>query len=408
MPDDPPKVVTEEQPRERLASLLDNISRIARNRFKKNLLPVEKQPLPPVDSRAGILKFLRFIPWILGGLFAFSFFWDFNGLVIQILGRELLILSDGEIANRLSLSWLTLSESFSGTQELNNLIRTTAASGLIGFLTNWIAVAMLFLPRDRRPVFGQGLIPGQRDRIVFRLAESIDAELINPEIISNSIKESDVINKFIEESQGFIKELIDDENFRGELRLVVKKYLTEILSADEFREKIADIIIKAAEGRNAERFGGQVRIWLVRQTEGHLRAKVDEVLLEASGRLDELFVHLDPLIDAIPKQIEDYSGTIEEWAEKVVQDLVKMIDVTDLLMKRMQEFDDRRLETLIQKSSNDQMNYIKYLGGILGFFGGFVIFNPWIALTGLISTLLALVGIDVTIHRLSPRYKAST
>ncbi|HHG85381.1 MAG TPA: DUF445 family protein, partial [Bacteroidetes bacterium] len=52
---------------------------------------------------------------------------------------------------------------FGYTLQLEALLRVVSVSGLIGFSTNWIAIKMLFKPVLRRPIWGQGLIPAQKD-----------------------------------------------------------------------------------------------------------------------------------------------------------------------------------------------------------------------------------------------------
>jgi len=42
----------------------------------------------------------------------------------------------------------------------------------------------------------------------------------------------------------------------------------------------------------------------------------------------------------------------------------------------MGKYDEAQLEDLLKNTSNEQFNYIKYLGGVLGFFGGLVIWQP--------------------------------
>ena len=48
----------------------------------------------------------------------------------------------------------------------HGLIRSCSVAGMIGFATNWVAIKMLFWPRESRPIFGQGLIPSQRDQLI--------------------------------------------------------------------------------------------------------------------------------------------------------------------------------------------------------------------------------------------------
>lgn len=125
--------------------------------------PTAPKQTPPQmsGSHAFALRFLRIIPIVLGLLFIGSFFWDFTGMSAELLGRTI---------------------TFEG------LLRVTAVSGLIGFLTNWLAITMLFRPRRRHPIFGQGLIPSQRERVIYRLAQAVSEELINEDIIKATIQ----------------------------------------------------------------------------------------------------------------------------------------------------------------------------------------------------------------------------
>lgn len=59
-------------------------------------------------------------------------------------------------------------------------------TALIGWLTNWVAIKMLFRPRDACRVLGlemQGLIPRRQDELGHKLGEIIETELINAHTI---------------------------------------------------------------------------------------------------------------------------------------------------------------------------------------------------------------------------------
>src|SRR5690606_4569886 len=138
-----------------------------------------------LQGRLGqILPVMRLIPWVLGGLFALSFAWDFPGQAVQLFGRTL---------------------------SVEGLLRILAVSGLIGFATNWLAITMLFQPREKRPIVPQGLIPAQRERVIFRLAQAISQELINEELIKQKIEESGAIRKYREQAVGVLKSVVEDE-----------------------------------------------------------------------------------------------------------------------------------------------------------------------------------------------------
>jgi len=343
------------------------------------------------------------VPWVLGATFALSFFWDFDDLAFQITGYTLTLIDGGTIVRTWTFAWLPLPADLSAAQSLENLLLITATSGLIGFLTNWLAVVMLFRPRSRRPIFGHGLVPAQRDRVILRLAESIDSELINPEVIARGIQDNQVISRFLEGAQQVLRDLLADEEFREEIRSVVHAYVEQIISSDDFRQEIVSFIFKGLEDRFSKGVGGQVIKPLLQLTEGPLRAAVNKAIQETPQGLDLVFRKLDPAIDKIPDQVAAHADEIEAWVTDIVQRFVDTLDIRSMLITQMQAFDDRRLEDLIRRSSNDQINYIKYLGGILGFVGGFLIFNPWLALPGFAVLILLLIGADYAIKTLSRR-----
>src|SRR5699024_2855244 len=111
--------------------------------------------------------------------------------------------------------------------QFEGLLRILSVSGLIGFFTNWIAITMLFKPARKRPILGHGLIPAQKDRIAYRLAQAVAEDLINPEIIKQKISDSNIISRYRERSTRYIKNIIDDPAFRDDLKQWVVGYIDE-------------------------------------------------------------------------------------------------------------------------------------------------------------------------------------
>ena len=69
-------------------------------------------------------------------------------------------------------------------------------------------------------------------------------------------------------------------------------------------------------------------------------------------------------------------------------------------VENMQRNDERQLEDLIKNSSNEQINYIKYLGGVLGFFGGLVIWAPLPALVLFGGAGAVVFALDAALYRI--------
>lgn len=68
-----------------------------------------------------------------------------------------------------------------------------ALTAAVGFLTNWLAIEMLFKPYDRVSwlwIWPQGLVPRNKREIGIKAGEKISTELLNPEEISKRLCET--------------------------------------------------------------------------------------------------------------------------------------------------------------------------------------------------------------------------
>ena len=70
------------------------------------------------------------------------------------------------------------------------------SSAAIGYLTNWIAIEMLFKPFDRQHfhplnIIGwkQGMIPRNKERIAATLGEEVKGKLLNPDTIAEELSQ---------------------------------------------------------------------------------------------------------------------------------------------------------------------------------------------------------------------------
>lgn len=331
-------------------------------------------PEPPrnVGAHARLLPYLRIIPWLLFVLFVASFAWDFQGLSLTLGATSL---------------------------PLEGLLRIVSVSGLIGFFTNWLAITMLFNPRERRPIFGQGLIPAQRERVVFRLAKAVSEELINEQIIKEKIEESGMIGRYRDISLSVTRGVVEDPEFREELKEMTADYLDRILSSPEVRQRIVTFIEEKLEDLAGRGFGGfALRAYRFLNEEDYQR-RIEEAVRELPGSLDSALDQIDEVLDRVPEKIEARSDDIEEWVTRVVLGFVENLDVYDMIVSNMQQYDERKLEALIKTTSNEQLNYIKYLGGVLGSIGGLVIWRPFLALGAFLAVGGILLAIDEMLYR---------
>lgn len=329
---------------------------------------------PKKESKYKILlKLLFLFPVLLIGTFIGSFYWDFNGVQTTVFGYLI---------------------------EFEGLMRILSISGLIGFLTNWLAITMLFRPAKKRPIFGQGLVPAQKDRIAYRLAAAVSEDLINPEIIKQKIQESQAISKYRAQATEYIRQVIDDPEFRTELKILAVNYVDEMVAQPEVRANIAESIIHQIENNIEENSFEKVALKAYSFIKGQeMQSLVEDALTKLPGGVEKGLDKLDSFLDTLPDKIEAHSSTIENIVTSLLYKLINQLDVHALVEDNLREYDEQRLEKLIKNASNDQLQYIQYLGAVLGTLGGFIIWKPIGSLLLLVLIFSITLGLDFTLDK---------
>lgn len=331
-------------------------------------------PAPPrLAGRLGqVLPFLRAIPWVLGAVFAVSFVWDFPGATVTLVGQELAV---------------------------EGLLRILSVSGLIGFSTNWLAITMLFRPREKRPIVPQGLIPAQRERVIYRLAQAISQELINEELIKQKIEASGAISRYRQQGVATLKSIVEDEEFRRDLKDLTTAYLEGVLGSESMRRQLATLLVDKVQTYAGQGVSGLALRAYRTFNEADFQRRIEAAVREIPAALDPMLDRLDEALDKVPALVEARADDLEKLATRTVLSFVERLDVHAMIIENAEQFDERQLEDLLKKTSNEQLNYIKYLGGILGVIGGFVIWEPILALAVLATLSLALWGADEALYR---------
>lgn len=336
---------------------------------EKNTLP---EPPRMVGSYAKLLPILQFVPWILGAIFVFSAFWDFPTQQVSVFGHVF---------------------------ALEGLLRIVSVSGLIGFLTNWLAITMLFNPRQRRPLLGQGLIPAQRDRVIYRMASTISEELINVDIIKQKIEESNIIPKYREMAMSITRGVIDDPEFRNELKVLVSSYMEQVIGSEEVRARLIEFVIQKIEEYAGQGIGGIALKTYRMLNEEDFQRRIEGAVEKLPDTIDGFLDEMDHILDGVPEKIEARSKDIEEAASRMIISFVENLDLYGMIASNMQQYDERKLEELLKRATNEQLNYIKYLGGVLGCIGGLVIWQPMPSLLTLGTIGVLIFGIDELLYR---------
>ena len=258
---------------------------------------------------------------------------------------------------------------------LSGLLRMVSVSGLIGFGTNWLAIKMLFYPREKRPLLGQGLIPSQKDKIVHRLSHSISDEIINTDLILEQLKKTGFIKKHREKLSHSLHDLFENNEFREDSLDVLQYYVDAFLRSKKVQERIKEFIdgidFQKIQGFEA----GVFRIY--RMLKGKDMAdRVKEIIQSVTFNVRQYEERLFDYLEKIPDGMDENREKVEDAALKAIVFLIEQVDVKRIVLENLQRFDEIRLEKLLLRTTSDQLQYIQYLGCLLGLLGGFFIWRP--------------------------------
>lgn len=337
---------------------------------KQNSVSIEAAPQV---TNLPILQFLKPIPWILGAMFLFSFVWDFEGIGTEIFGISL---------------------------QFEGLIRIISVSGMIGYLTNWIAITMLFKPVKKRPLLGQGLVPAHKDRIAYRLSHAVSEDLINPELIKQKIRESKAISRYRLQAIEHIEQITEREDFRQDLKNWLLDYVDSMVQNPEFRMKISNHILHEIEDALEDRVLEKAALKTYSFLSGQTLPEFIENLLERLPVTAERNIgYIEEYLDEFPDKIHNNSDQIDEVITLLLYKLINQLNVQNLVEENLQKYDEQRLEEMIRNATNEQLKTIQYLGAVLGTIGGFVIWEPIISLVGLSAIFGTIYMIDWQLYQ---------
>ncbi|EOU1477698.1 DUF445 family protein [Clostridium perfringens] len=142
---------------------------------------------------------------------------------------------------------------------------------VIGYITNWLAIKMLFRPREAKYIFGMklpftpGLIPKEKSRIANKVGETVGTHLLNSDSLSKALKDDKIKAKFNEVAKEKINQVInsnstlDDslkntlgENYyalKGNMINNITKTILEAIQEEEFKNKVKFYIVDSIKER---------------------------------------------------------------------------------------------------------------------------------------------------------------
>ncbi|MCM1110621.1 MAG: DUF445 family protein [Clostridium sp.] len=285
---------------------------------------------------------------------------------------------------------------------------------VIGYITNDIAIRMLFRPRTEKRIFGwrlpftPGLIPKEKPRIAASIGKAISENLMNRDVISRTLLSDEMtsrlaasIDRFAaaqalnpEPLGRFLAGYLPEEDIRRIATAVSGNLSAQIavaLASSPLGDRIAGIVVEHVIAKTTRGVGGIIGadrlLSAVAQPVRKLLAKnIDEMLRNNSAEMastlldDQIGRLLDtPVRDLLAghaEQVSELRDTLVGLYRTVVTDrlprILDAVDISAIVEQRINEMDVRESERLILQVMRRELKAIVWLGALLGFVMGCV------------------------------------
>ena len=282
------------------------------------------------------------------------------------------------------------------------LMRPLIGAG-IGYVTNYIAVKMLFRPI--KPImignvklpFTPGVIPKNKERIAVSIGEAISNHLLTEDEISKQLLSEEKKQMLYNAVKEKMHSMSSDVTFREGLLLVVpeetyasfreqsKAVVAKKIAMRMVEENAGKIIAEQIEKAVSEKVSGTMFSMLgipslVSNLSGDVANKINDYLKQhgeetVKSMLEKEYRTLEQehLVDTIQK-IDDAQIDIAQIVvavyEKVIQekmaDLLQTVDIAKIVKERIDAMDMLELEALIMGIMKKELNALINLGAFIG------------------------------------------
>ena len=279
---------------------------------------------------------------------------------------------------------------------------------VIGYVTNWIAVKMLFRPLKPITIgkltlpFTPGIIPKNQGRLAESIGNTISNSLLTDEDIKNILLSDDVKNKIKSEINNYLESNLKNET---SLKDILCSYISEELYNNSlttientFSSSIYNTVLEANLGKLITE---QIELAAKEKMKGSMlgflggNAIISSFSSSINEKLDEYIENNGQTIisEMVKKEITKYTlksvGDISNFLknseldfdsiliniyEKIIldkiSDLLKTINISKIVTDKINSMDVLELEKLLLDIMKKELNALVNLGAIIGFILG--------------------------------------
>ena len=302
--------------------------------------------------------------------------------------------------------------------------------GVIGYITNDIAIRMLFRPHTAKYLFGMkipftpGIIPKEKGRIAEAIGGAISQNLMNQEVLQRYLLSDDMtlkvrtsVEEFIEtqksnqESVGeFLKHYLSEEELQVIVTSINANLTSQVhtkLSDSEVGKNVAHIVVEnvvdkmkamdpteilsglagglgGIKAAAATMFGGSIlgkffsllrepaENMLANNINGMLQKNGAEIVSNIIGNEAQTVMNTSvaKLLEGKDEQIKQIVNTVESVYRTIISEhlprILESVDIAKIVRERINEMDVNETEKLIFQVMDKELKAIVWLGALLG------------------------------------------
>jgi uncharacterized membrane protein YheB (UPF0754 family) len=212
-------------------------------------------------------------------------------------------------------------------------------AGCVGYFTNFLAIKMLFQPKKGQVLGWRGLVPKNQAHIARSLGQSVQAQLLSPDIVLAYIAE----RRLIERSTEALAEWIDSNLQKPEVRREITTVIVTLLNerGPELLTATFDLGEEGAKGiaRNPQAIEAY---WQ------RVRAALNDFLQDAENR--ELVMHV------ISRVLSQQMPMIADWVDRAIEGYLQQkrgVGRVGLGLKNLLSIDQAAIQQVLTRFVQD-------------------------------------------------------
>ena len=278
---------------------------------------------------------------------------------------------------------------------------------LIGYITNDIAVKMLFHPRKAWYIgkfhipFTPGLIPAQKERIAKAIGVMVSAHLLDCETLQKTLLSEKTLEKIrlvlcsslgkLETDERTVEEMLVEMSipkdklaeYRTNLKASTVKAILSRISESRIGEYVSSKLIAEAKKTLGSSVASMLANWGIASAVGRI---VEDLMMKNAPKIVEEEVEsievelmtmkmceiYQRFYSHIPQIVEMTTQIFKQVIETNLDKALAAVDVTGIVVEKIRGFNAEQLEDMVFGVMKRELNAIVYLGAVLGFLMGFV------------------------------------